>query len=372
VSRGLAKAHAAGVVHRDLKPANIFLTTREDGSLLAKVVDFGISKFVNEERPKTSWRPPAPEKRKLTRVGGVIGTPQYMSPEQARGLPNVSHRSDVWSLAAVLYEALAGRPAYEEQESYEDMLIAIVTTDPPPLTEIAPWVPAELAAVVARCLVKDPLTRMADCVALQQALLTAVPNLQPEPGNMLPVAMSEASLAAAVPLLPEVKPSRALTMSGVSNTQRDSAAPKINAKNAVNSVLPGSMHGASKKLVRASLFAFTGLCIVGALALGRIAGRSDRVEVQAPAATALAAPAALPAPPPPAVATAPSAPVAAAPPSASAAPPVVPPSASVATAAAPPAARPKHAPTPRAPAPAAKPADPPAHKVGDIKVSDQY
>jgi serine/threonine-protein kinase len=106
-ARALAKAHAAGVVHRDLKPANLFLVAREDGSLHVKILDFGISKLLRDE-PES-----APQAAKaLTREGAVIGTPQYMSPEQAQGLP-VDSRTDVWSLAALLYEAIAGVPAYE-------------------------------------------------------------------------------------------------------------------------------------------------------------------------------------------------------------------------------------------------------------------
>jgi serine/threonine-protein kinase len=356
VSRGLAKAHAAGVVHRDLKPANIFLTRREDGSLLAKVVDFGISKFVNEERLKTSWRPPAMEKKKLTRVGGVIGTPQYMSPEQARGLPNVSHRSDVWSLAAVLYESLAGRPAYEEQESYEDMLIAIVTTDPPPLTEIAPWVPAELAAVVDKCFIKDPLTRMADCVALQQALVAAVPTLVGEgAGNAPPPSLTAEQLAA----LPQVKASRALTMSGVSNTQRDSKAPKLPPP----PVVPEKRNG-----LRAAIFVGGVACIAAALAVGRFSNHGGDHSLPASAAAAPPAPVVVA----PAVTAQPVAPIAAsapaasAPASASAAPP--------STAAAPvaPAHKTSHSGASHGSAPKPPATDSPTHKFGDIKVSDQY
>jgi serine/threonine-protein kinase len=373
VSRGLAKAHAAGVVHRDLKPANIFLTTREDGTLLAKVVDFGISKFVNEERLKSSWRPPAAEKKKLTRVGGVIGTPQYMSPEQARGLPNVSHRSDVWSLAAVLYESLAGRPAYEEQESYEDMLISIVTTDPPPLTEVAPWVPPSLAAVVHRCFIKDPLTRMADCVALQAALVDAMPDMAADTSNQgLPMSMRGEQL----PALPEVKASRALTMSGVSNTQRDSRAPKLPPN---QSVLPGSVH-MSRRTVRASLGFGIAATIVAALAIGRLSGKSDEHPAYAgPPAAAAPAPPAVNATQVP-VATAATPPAAAAP-----AAPATPPSAAVAATPAP--ATPTPAPVAAAPA---KPSHPkPSHaaapkpagaandtpapkKKGAVGVSDDY
>ena len=110
VARGLSKAHGAGVVHRDLKPANIFLAEREDDDPLVKILDFGISKVIDASR--------AESKLKLTRAGTVVGTPQYMSPEQAQGF-SVDERTDVWALGLVLYEMLAGRPAYPELPTYE-------------------------------------------------------------------------------------------------------------------------------------------------------------------------------------------------------------------------------------------------------------
>ena len=100
-ARGLAKAHEAGVVHRDLKPANIFLCDREHDEPLVKILDFGISKIIDASR--------ADSKLKLTRAGTVVGTPQYMSPEQAQGFA-VDERTDVWALGLVLYEMLAGVP----------------------------------------------------------------------------------------------------------------------------------------------------------------------------------------------------------------------------------------------------------------------
>src|SRR5438477_657215 len=97
----LMKAHASRVIHRDLKPANIFLTEAEDGALRVKVLDFGISKLLASDMSSASRS----DAFALTQEGVVLGTPQYMSPEQARGLKTVDHRTDVWSLGAVLYEA---------------------------------------------------------------------------------------------------------------------------------------------------------------------------------------------------------------------------------------------------------------------------
>jgi len=166
-ARGLAKAHAAGVVHRDLKPANLFLTKREDGSPCVKILDFGISKIVRAEND------PAKSKgQSLTREGMVIGTPQYMSPEQAQGLP-VDARTDVWSLAAVAYEIYSGKPLFEARDTYEQMIVQIVMTKPKPLAEVAPRVPREVAAVIDAALVADVNARIPNAGVFAQRLADA-------------------------------------------------------------------------------------------------------------------------------------------------------------------------------------------------------
>src|SRR6185436_514245 len=108
----------------------------------------------------------------LTTKGAPIGTPQYMSPEQARGVA-VDHRADVWSLGAVLYEMLAGRPAYEAI-SYQDAIIRIVTGPPPMIRERAPWVPPRLAQVVHAAMEHDLARRLPDCGAFARAIAEAM------------------------------------------------------------------------------------------------------------------------------------------------------------------------------------------------------
>jgi serine/threonine protein kinase len=164
-----------GVVHRDLKPANIFLTDREDDEPLVKILDFGISKVIDASR--------AESKLKLTRAGTVVGTPQYMSPEQAQGF-SVDERTDVWALGLVLYEMLAGRPAYPEMPTYEQFIIHLVSNPPDPLRLVAPWVPAPLAQVVHECIEHDIKQRIQSCADLARRLLEA----NPLPGMRTPLA----------------------------------------------------------------------------------------------------------------------------------------------------------------------------------------
>jgi serine/threonine-protein kinase len=160
--RALSKAHAAGVIHRDLKPANLFLAHREAGSLLVKLLDFGVSKLLLP----TAGASVPPQAPALTRIGAAVGTPQYMSPEQAQGLDNVDHRTDVWSLGAVLHEALSGKPAYPDMPTYEQTIVRIVTQHARPLREDAPWVPESLATVVDQMLQHEPDQRISVASAL--------------------------------------------------------------------------------------------------------------------------------------------------------------------------------------------------------------
>jgi serine/threonine-protein kinase len=193
IARGLAKAHGANVVHRDLKPGNIFLTTREDGSLHAKIVDFGISKLTHDDPALSAVG------AKLTRVGTAIGTPQYMSPEQAQGLPNVDHRTDIWSLATVLYEMLAGRAPYDDLPTYEQTIIQIVTRPTPPLHSVAPWVDARLAAIVDAALKHDPDERTSDAATLVRQL-TGLYDWRSATASASGHAVAEDALAQTLPL----------------------------------------------------------------------------------------------------------------------------------------------------------------------------
>ncbi|WP_437603381.1 protein kinase [Sorangium sp. So ce590] len=146
---GLQKAHEASVVHRDIKPHNLFLARRDAGEILVKLLDFGIAKVKMDRANET-------EGADLTRTGNLIGSPLYMSPEQARGQKEIDHRTDIWSLGAVLYQALTGRTPYHHITALGELIISICSDPPPPVQDFAPWVPPEVAAIVHRCLLQAP------------------------------------------------------------------------------------------------------------------------------------------------------------------------------------------------------------------------
>ncbi len=163
-ARALAKVHARDIVHRDLKPANIFLTTREDGSLCCKVLDFGVSKLIVRSTGDNA------SAKAITGAGGAVGTAQYMSPEQAQGLAAVDQRTDVWALGAVLYEMLAGKPPYEALPTYEQTIVQIVVRLPPRLETVAPHLQPALIEFVHRALAYSPEQRLASCAVFAQEL----------------------------------------------------------------------------------------------------------------------------------------------------------------------------------------------------------
>ena len=156
--QGLREAHAVGMIHRDLKPGNIFAAQRGGLYDVVKVLDFGLVKPVAE----------IPSAR-LTYDGAISGTPLFMSPEQARGRSDLDARSDIYSLGAVAYSLLTGRPPFERQSPLEVML-AHTGEDVVPPSQLQSDVPADLERVILRCLAKRPEDRFQNVQSLERAL----------------------------------------------------------------------------------------------------------------------------------------------------------------------------------------------------------
>jgi len=146
VSRALTKAHAAGIVHRDLKPDNIFLV-HDDDREIAKVLDFGIAKSNTGGIDGSN-----------TKTGAMLGTPYYMSPEQAQGVKAVDHRSDLWSLAVIVFQALTGKLPFES-EALGDLLVKIIVQPIPVPSQVTPDLPAAFDRWWAKAANRDPAQR---------------------------------------------------------------------------------------------------------------------------------------------------------------------------------------------------------------------
>jgi serine/threonine protein kinase len=165
----LAHAHRAGVVHRDLKPDNIFLATDPDGHVIPKVLDFGVSKvaITGEHALRLKGSTPQPVKA-LTMDGVMLGTPSFMSPEQARGARDVDARSDVFSAGILMYMMLAGKNPFES-ESFHAVIAAVLTREPPRPA----GVPDPIWQVIEVSLAKESKVRYADAteqgIALRRA-----------------------------------------------------------------------------------------------------------------------------------------------------------------------------------------------------------
>jgi serine/threonine-protein kinase len=162
VQRALTKAHAAGIVHRDLKPDNIYLVPDEEGHELAKVLDFGIAKSANNALDGSN-----------TKTGAMLGTPYYMSPEQAQGIKAVDHRSDLWSLGVIVFQVLTGKLPFES-EALGDLLVKIIVTPPPMPSHFVRDLPPSFDEWWRKASQRDPALRFQSAKELVDELRMAL------------------------------------------------------------------------------------------------------------------------------------------------------------------------------------------------------
>ncbi|EYF05844.1 serine/threonine-protein kinase [Chondromyces apiculatus] len=166
ITRALDLAHQQNIVHRDLKPANLYVHRTAHGELVGKILDFGISKIFDTSQNFT-----------LTRTGCVVGSPAYMSPEQASGREDLDGRADIWSIGVVMYEALTGTLPHQAP-NYNALMVRILTQDCDPVMTRKPDLPPNLCAVVDGCLKRDREARIASAGVLANQLESVLRELR--------------------------------------------------------------------------------------------------------------------------------------------------------------------------------------------------
>jgi serine/threonine-protein kinase len=346
VSRALQRAHDAGIIHRDLKPENIFLVrSPDDDDEIAKVLDFGIAKIKG---------PPGEQGlSSSTKTGAVLGTPYYMSPEQARGLRNIDHRSDLWSLGVIAHKCVTGVLPFEG-ESVGDLLVKICTAPLPTPSVTVPGLPPTFDAWFTRALEREPARRFGRASELADGLAFAA-------GLSGRGAISSQHALSPVPVARTISAS-AVSLPGAGVTSAPITTPSLQTK---------SSRGVLFAVVAAAVVGGAiGVAAVVKLAAGpRAAGSSGETAVLAAATSGTASPDAAaaghpsPDPAPPPTPTAVAALQAPSTPKAPAAPAPAPPLAPA------PAPRPKIAAPAPAPLPAPAPSPAPAPKPAPARPS---
>ncbi|MBP9085986.1 MAG: protein kinase [Kofleriaceae bacterium] len=169
---GLAAAHAVGVIHRDLKPDNIFVEPAPDGTEVAKLLDFGVAKLLNRDDEDVGFQ---------TAAGSVIGTPAYMSPEQAGGMA-IDGRSDIYSLGAIMYELFTGQTMFRGR-SFGEYVRKHLSELPvmPHKTPGGATIDLRIESIILRCVEKEPARRFTDALELRDALLNVLAGFETQP-----------------------------------------------------------------------------------------------------------------------------------------------------------------------------------------------
>jgi tRNA A-37 threonylcarbamoyl transferase component Bud32 len=210
VCSSLSEAHSKGITHRDIKPENIMILRDEHGLEMAKVLDFGLAKLrePDEGTDSATMLESAETATNATAEGRVLGTPGYMSPEQARG-QDVDHRTDLFALGVLLYEMLSGEAPFQGDTAL-DRLAAVTRDDPPPIDGLAP----ELDELLASCLAKDRDERLADAESFLESLAAAVDSSSTDTFVSTPRASTSGAAASVSAPPARTKPSSPSTMAG--------------------------------------------------------------------------------------------------------------------------------------------------------------
>jgi eukaryotic-like serine/threonine-protein kinase len=261
VLRALSRAHEAGIIHRDLKPDNVFLCQRDDDAMFVKIVDFGISKLARRATADT-----------LTRRGTVLGTAFYMSPEQAQAFRDIDGRTDLFSLGAILFEMLAGRPPHVGT-AYEAVLINICTKDADDVRDHADDVPEAVAAVIKKALARERNERFQTAEAFYDALAASAPHI--------------VDTSARTRVLPALsKPASSSGDRGVAGNSSRDAAFGTAGGTAVRSSSTDDARAARRRTIVTALIAALGAFVVTAFWMAKNAGQGPDPLAEQPALAA--------------------------------------------------------------------------------------
>jgi serine/threonine-protein kinase len=284
VARALDAAHRAGVIHRDLKPSNIFLHRTRGGITIPKVLDFGVSKILEDE-PNFAH----------TIAGTVLGSPLYMSPEQAGGTAHVDGRSDIFSFGAILFEACTGRRPYDAP-NFNALIVTIATTPPRDVDTLAPQLPQALRSLIRACLMvrrEDRLSSFSEISHRLEAIINELDVTAGEPSAALSATPS-ATLTLPAPfgvLDADATDARAALgaagygASTLSTTSRSGAPPGLSSPWST-AAPPPPARGVVRWLAAAGIGAAVGLGIVATVAAVARGGNRPAVSNAAPVAVA--------------------------------------------------------------------------------------
>ncbi len=282
VARALEAAHGAGVIHRDLKPSNIFLHRTRAGTTIPKVLDFGVSKILEDE-PNFAH----------TIAGTVLGSPLYMSPEQAGGADLVDGRSDIFSFGTILFEAFTARRPYDAP-NFNALIVTIATTPPRDIDTFAPHLPPSIRSLVADCLIvnrQERLSSFGEIVKRLEVIINEIDNSTEHASASFklptPFGVGDPDATNALPALGGAS----FGTSTLSTTARSSSAPGISSPWNTISAAPSQPRGFARWLAAAGIGAAIGLgALAAVVAIVRSGNRDVPYITNAPSVSFAAVP----------------------------------------------------------------------------------